>query len=273
MVGSVQKETVESLSFIIRSTKRKNLLLFLRNGPRTLREIREGLNVSSSGIIPQIRKLEARYLLSKNGNKYMLTQMGSVIAEHLCRLDGTLKVFEQNPQFWVEHDVCAIPEEFRLRLYQLGNYEIVRSTLTNVLLPHQVHVRHLLKSRWVKEVSPVLHPEYPEVILKLIENGISVSLIVTEKVLEELKKSHPKELLRIFSGGAMLLICREKIGVSFAVTDSFFSMRLFFRNGSYDLYHNLTSFETSAIKFGEALFDHYLRHSKPVCPENLLTVN
>ncbi|NOZ59112.1 MAG: winged helix-turn-helix domain-containing protein [Euryarchaeota archaeon] len=270
MAGSVQREAVEPVSFITRSTKRKNLLLFLRSGPKTLREIREGLKVSSSGIIPQIRKLEARGLLHKNGNRYMLTQMGSVIAEHLCRLEGTIRVFEQNPQFWVEHDVCAIPEEFRLRLYQLSRYEVIGSTLTNVLLPHQVYVKHLLKSKWVKEVSPVLHPEYPEVILQLIEGGVSVSLVVTEKVLEELRKSHPEELERILSGGARLLVCRERVGVALAVTDLFVSLRLFLRNGSYDFHQNLISFETSAIKFGEALFSHYARRSALVSPETLL---
>ncbi len=69
------------VSTITFSKKRENLLLFLIDGPKTLEDIRTSLNVTSSGMIPQIRKLEEQNLVRREGKKYLLTDTGTVIAE------------------------------------------------------------------------------------------------------------------------------------------------------------------------------------------------
>jgi predicted transcriptional regulator len=57
------------INFLVDSEKRKNLLLLLRGNSKTLDEIREPLKVTSSGIIPQIRKMEERHLICPNKKK------------------------------------------------------------------------------------------------------------------------------------------------------------------------------------------------------------
>ncbi len=73
------------------SKKRENLLLFLIDGPKTLEDIRNSLNVTSSGMIPQIRKLEEQHLVQQQGKKYLLTDTGMVIAEVFTSFIKTLE--------------------------------------------------------------------------------------------------------------------------------------------------------------------------------------
>jgi len=63
------------LDILTFSEKRENFLILLREGPKSLEEIRSSLNVTSSGMIPQIRKLEERNLVQRTGKNYELTDM------------------------------------------------------------------------------------------------------------------------------------------------------------------------------------------------------
>jgi len=58
----MKTKLLDTLTF---SEKRENLLILLKEGPRTLEEIRAKLNVTSSGMIPLIRKLEERNLVQR----------------------------------------------------------------------------------------------------------------------------------------------------------------------------------------------------------------
>ncbi len=49
--------------------------------------------------------------------------------------------------------------------------------------------------------------------------------------------------------------------VSFAVTDRFLSLSLFFKNGTFDPRNDLVGFDSSSIKWGEDLFKHYKENS------------
>jgi predicted transcriptional regulator len=126
-------------------------------------------------------------------------------------------------------------------------------------------MKNLLKSKWVKGVSPVLHPEYPKSLLMLAEKGIDISIIATREVLEKIKEKHKMELEKSASYKNMrLMVCDEEVKVAFTVTDFFLSIRLFLKNDTYDFYRNIISHEKSALKWGDDLFNYYEKRSKRV---------
>ncbi len=258
------REIEDPLAFIVLSRKRRNLLLLLRDGEKTLPEIRGSLGVTSSGIIPQLRKMEACNLIARNGKGYRLTSIGEVVAEHLSRLEKTLGTFKCDFKFWADHDITGIPEEFRLRLYELEGFRILRGSKANPLLPHREYIRNIKNSKWIKGVSPVFHDDYPEIFIQLLKEGANISIILTPEVLREIRVRNPKELIEALNTGRVkLFVYPGEIKVAFTVTDRFLSLGLFDKTGTYDFSTTLISFEDSARRFGESLFEYYRNFSTP----------
>ena len=69
------KISLIDLAFL--SEKRKDVLLLLVEGPKTGDEIKTALNVNSTAIMPQIKKLkEGRLIIQDKKNTYRLSDMG-----------------------------------------------------------------------------------------------------------------------------------------------------------------------------------------------------
>jgi len=251
--------------FMVSSRKRLKTLIFLSGGEGTLQSIKEATNSSSPAIIPQLRRMERMKLLKRKGRNYSLSSTGKVLAEHLRRLTATAEVFERYPDFWNSHELSALPEKFRMRLYELGKYRVLRADRTDPFIPHRVYIKNLEKAEWMLGVSPVLHPEYPQAVLKLVRLGKKVSLILTKEVIDKITVEYPEELREgLKYSNANLMICSNAY-VAFTVTDFFFSMMLPL-NGEHavDMYTSILSFEESAIRLGCELYNHYRSASYPL---------
>lgn len=254
------------LSLVTFSERRRDILLMLRKEPKTLKEIKDHFRITSPEIIPQIRKLEKGNLICQEGKKYFLTEVGEIVTKSYEQLHRTLKIFEKDMGFWKEHKI-EIPEEFRLRLHELGEYRIVQSSPTEVFEPHKEFMKILFNSATVKGISPIFHPEYPNFFLELAKRKKNISLIVTADVLERIRKEYGKELEKgLLYENFSLMVCNESIKVAFTITDSFLSLGLFLKNGNYDVYHDIVSFDSSAIKWGDELFRYYQNRAVKIDP-------
>lgn len=254
------------LSLLAFSEIRKEIILLIHQKPRTLTELKEHLELTSPVVIPELKKIEEKNLIHKEKEKYHLTEEGEAITEHFLRLYKTLRIFEENESFWKEHDLSGIPKKFLMRIHELGNYKILLSTPTDIYKPHNEYVKCLLKSEWIRGVSPILHLDYPKLFAALAENGIDISLIVNREVFEKIKKEHKKELQKYLNQrNAKLRVSDGNIKVAFTVTNALLSLG-FFRadTGNYDLHSDLVGSEPTAIKWGEDLFKYYERRSEIV---------
>lgn len=260
-----KKKELDIISFILFSEKRKNLLLFLRNGSKTLDEIKESLNVTSSGIIPQLRKMEERGLIYRKNKNYSLTDIGLVIAKSFDRFNRIVETFEKNRKFWEDHEISGIPEEFLLRIYELGDYEIIEGDEANIFKPHEEYIKNLSKARWVRGVFPVLHPDYPKIIIMLARNGADISIIMPENVLKRIRENYLLELEKGLSyENVRFFVCNKKVEVAFTVTDFFLTLRLFMKDKTYDFYRNIMSYDKSALAWGYDLYRYFEKQSKLV---------
>jgi predicted transcriptional regulator len=253
------------LGMITFSKKRSDILLLLQEKSRTLSEIKNYLKITSPEILPQIRKMEKNNLIYQEDGKYALTEVGEILTKSFDQLSRIVKIFETDMEFWKEHEIAGIPEEFRLRLHELGNYKVVQSDPVDIFKPHKEFMQNLLKSKWIKGVSPIFHPDYPKFFLALAKSGADVALIVTRDVFKMIKSGHTKELeMGLKCKNTKMLICEEDVKTAFTVTDKFLSLGLFGKNGLYDVYHDLISYDASAVKFGKDLFSYYERRSNKV---------
>ena len=258
----MKTKLLDTLTF---SEKRENLLILLKEGPRTLEEIRAKLNVTSSGMIPQIRKLEERNLVQRVGKSYSLTDIGMIVTNTLFPLVKTSEFVDKFENFLNDHDINAIPKHFLERIYELGDCRLVESNISEIYEPHKEFMEHILKSKTILGISPIFHHSYPAFFLHLAENGANVSLLLTSDVFEKTKTEYKETLLKFIGlQNTHLYVSGNDLRLAGAVTESFFSISLFFRKGGYDSQRDLISLDSSALIWGKQLFSYLVQDSSEI---------
>jgi predicted transcriptional regulator len=246
------------LSVLSFSEKREELIFLLLEKPMTLAEIKSHLEVSSPEILPRIKEMETKNLICKDNRNYVLTPIGKVVAKFFQPLIKTLHVIEENEEFWKEHMVEAIPQQFLERIGELGRCRLVESRLENMYEPHTEFFENIAKAEFVAGVAPIFNPAYPSFFLQLAQRKVCMSMILTKKVFEKVKKEHRTSIQRFLEyDNTRLYILDESVKLAFVITNNFLSLSLFLKNGTFDAQRDLISFDKSALKWGEELFIYY----------------
>jgi predicted transcriptional regulator len=250
------------LSILTSSEKRKRLVLLLTTGPKNWEEIKEVLDVSATGMLPQIRILEEKHLIRQEDRIYSLTEMGTVLASYLAPLVSTADALEEQYKFWCEHDITAIPMPLLTKIGELRDTRIIEGQIENIYEPHREFLENILLSKRVCGISPLVHPMYPRFFLELAKNGMEISLILTKKAYEKIQNDY-ELLLREGLGctNASLYVFDGQVRLAFIVTDRYFSLSLFLKNGIFDAKSDLISANPSARRWGEELFTYFQKQS------------
>ncbi len=256
---------------IFSSDKRKRLLLFLKNGPRTWEEIKANLDVTSSGMLPQLHILENEGLIIRSGKEYRLSDLGKLIVYFMEPLVSTIESLDNNKKFWKEHNIGAIPFEMLTRFAELRNVSIIECSMEESFEPHAQFLHRIRQSASVKGISPLVHPRYPQFFLEGAKQGKNISLILTKNAFNKIRKeysSHLEEGLQY--PNAALYVYHGDIHFAFIVTESYFSLSLFFHNDVFDSKRDLISADPSALAWGNDLFSHYQSRSERITrlPQN-----
>jgi predicted transcriptional regulator len=252
------------LNIISASDKRRNLLILLNREPREWDEIRQILNVTSTGMLPQIKILEAEHLIVRDGRKFSLTPMGKVLSTQMEPLVRTLDLLDKNRKFWREHDLSVLPPEILCSIGDLGDYQILEipdEDFFNVNL----FLENIAQAKMIKGVAHTVHPKYPQFFLTLAKNGVDSSLILTPSVYRVIKEKY-RDLLEewLDCGNVHLSVADSEIKFSFVVTDQNVSLSFFYNSGAFDSKRDVVSVNPSARKWGETLFAYYQKQSKKI---------
>lgn len=111
-------------------------------------------------------------------------------------------------------------------------------------------------------ISPIFHSSYPSLFLQLARSGADISLLLAGEVYDRLNTEFRDildEFLRIST--TRLYVSKEDIKLASVITDRYFNMSLFFKNGDYDPLRDIVSLDPSANKWGEEMFNHFLKNS------------
>jgi predicted transcriptional regulator len=250
------KISLIDLAFL--SEKRKDVLLLLEEGPKTGDEIKTALNVNSTSIMPQIKKLkEGRLIVQDDRNTYKLSEMGEIVVEKMEPLLNTVRVFEENYDYWTNHDFTAIPESLLNRIDELGNYFMLEPDLNRLFEVPEDFRKNLLESRDVKMFLSYFNPLHVKMYSELARKGAEICLILTEPVFDRMKKDYYDDLKALVeSRNVQIYICDKNVTLKDVVTERFCSLVLFDKKGKFD-HQRLMSFDESALKWCEELFLYY----------------
>jgi predicted transcriptional regulator len=253
------------LNVIISSEKRRNLLILLKNGQRTWDEIKTQLNVTATGMLPQIRILEEQGLIVREGKVYSLTELGKLVVHYLEPFDKTLMVIDSQKKFWQEHDIGALPKDLLLRIRELGIIQVIESKDEEIYESHKNFQEIVLNSKSVRGITHMVHPIYPDLFLGLARKGAQTGLILTSKAYNIVKiKYRPQLSDWLGYPNSSMYVLDEDIKFSFIVTDTYLSLTLFYHNGVFDSKRDLISSDPSALEWGGDLFAYYMKRSQKI---------
>lgn len=254
------------LELIVLSQKRKEILLFLKENPKTILEIKEFLNLSSVAVLPQLKKLRENSLIIKKGETYSLSPLGIAIVSRLQPIVDLLKVFGTEYNYWENHAIECIPTPFLKRIGELSSFKLSQPPdKTRLFDLHMECVENIKKSNKICGVFSFFHPSYLSFYTDFIKMKKNVSIIVTPNIYERIKKEFGDILRESFKfGNASFYVCSKEIELSYLVTDIFLSLTLPFSDGSFDYQRDVLSFDPPALKWGEELFAYYTEMSDKI---------
>lgn len=275
------------LDTIFLSEKRKNLLLLLKEeGPKSSEDIKEVLDFPWKSITPQIKRLTDWGLVLEDHGIYSLSDMGAVIASNAEFFLNTLSVYEENLDFWSDHDISPIPPDILRKIGELGHVRIMEPDFSNVFrIPEEI-MTNLISSKRIMSFISIFHPFSLLLLFEYLQKDIEATTIVTRKILETiqteyhsdiplLKISNPiinkalieykNEIKNVLSSKASnFLVYEDDLKpISMIVTDKIFFLSLLDKKGRLTTQF-LIAFEPEALKWGEELFMYYKERSKPV---------
>ncbi|WP_440956148.1 helix-turn-helix transcriptional regulator [Methanosarcina sp. Mfa9] len=255
----------ELMDMVFLSEKRKNLLLFLKSGPKNIDEIKEILQVSSTSILPQIKKLKEQKLVLQEDKTYELAPIGKVLVEKMEPIVSTLELFEENFEYWAERDLCGIPPELRKRLWELGKCKLIRPDLERMFEFDPEFMDNLNRADHIFESIAYFHPALITLCRDIANKGVEISLLVAEPVLQRCIDDYREDLLHFLSreNVTLFLYSGELRIASLTVTDDSMNLSLFSRKRHFDG-ESLVSYDSSSLKWGMELFKHLLKNAEQI---------
>lgn len=243
------------------SEKRKNVLvLLLREGPKKIDEIKDALNLNSSALMPQIKKLLKCDLLTYDSAEdvYKLSDMGALIVEKIEEFLNIVNVYVENHEYWETRDLSEIPYHMRKRIGNLTHCELLVADRDCLFEFHPTFVDNLINSKHVMMTSSTFQPQTVSLFSKLLRNNSKLSVVFTELIFDKFLDDFPEEFRCFLSHENMRISIRSGyIGpLTLVVTDTFMALWLFDKNGRFDG-TTLISYEKSALKWGQELFTYY----------------
>jgi predicted transcriptional regulator len=248
------------------SEKRKNLLLLLKEGPRDIDKIKTSLNETSRSIMPQIKKLLQKKLIVQNGDDYCLSEIGELIVENIGPLLDTMRVIEENKDFWITRDLSTLPPHLFNRLGEIGHYLLIEPELNRIFELPREFKDNLLKSKKVSTFISYVHPQIPYLYLELAEKGVTLSLFMTDIAFQKLNSEYVTEMKKILSYSSVeVYLCHENERLpTLVVTGGFVYLCFLNVEGRYD-HRDIISFDESALQWGTDLIEYYRSKSERVC--------
>ena len=259
----IQKQATDIIHLALCSDLRRSILVFLSNGKKSLGDLREKLNVSSTTAIHALRELEKHNLTFQDHERnYQLTTIGTVVTYKITDFCNTAEALTRTKEIFLQHDISGIPLSLLQKLGCLKEATIITIDSTDLYKIHDIFMNSLKGAKEINGISPIFVSDYPTVFEEILNHQVEVELIVTADVLEKVVQAADKEnLRRALDKNLKLYIIKQNPKVAFTSTNKSIFLGLYNLSGSYDVSKLLMGQSNKAIEWGRLLFEHYVRLS------------
>ncbi len=259
------------LDLVFRSEKRKNILLFLKEEPRSIEEIKVFLSLPAISVLPHLKQLKEGKLVVRiirpedKACKYGLTPVGQAIVENMEALLDTLETLENNYDYWTLRNLKGIPPFLRGRIGELKYSRLIKPDLNHMFELNPEYVEKLLQSKSVLNCTSFFHPSFTQLSLELAKKGTDICFMLTGPVFERFNADFREEMSSLLGfENVRIFVFPEDSGIAgLTVTDSFFLIALFPESEFFDNECLLCS-EPEAMEWGKELFFYLQKQAAEV---------
>jgi len=249
--------TDSPIAYVRSSSVRTDVVGSVSERTRSTDEILAALDASESAVYDALSDLQSRGVVSESGDGWQLTGTGRLICDTLERQQATDRLLSSDPAYWERHDVSVIPQPFRRRLPELGDYDVERATEGDLrgLVPWVVSHVEAVESCAV--ISPMYHREY-EVAMP---DTAGSQLVIGERVIDEILLDTEDDS----RPGRFDETAVRVTAVPFAIAVSAeWTILTIPEYGDQWADAKLIATSESAIEWGRDLFDHVWAESTPL---------
>ena len=147
-------------AFVISSSVRVDIVQRLAATPQPTDELIDHLDASTSAVYTALADLERQGVVFDDEAGWRLTGHGRLVVDLIDHRKSTVQTITHDQDYWETHRTDHLPREFRRRLPELGEYEIVRSEPPDVRAHARVAVDLLEQAESCRTAMPIHVPEY-----------------------------------------------------------------------------------------------------------------
>lgn len=216
------------------------------------------VDASESAVYASLNDLERRDLIEQNEEEWVVTGRGQLVTDLLAQRSSIEEFLNGDPGYWQSHDVSVIPERFRLRLGELGSYEVIRRTRTD---PRRV-IREVAKRIEASEYAWILAPIYTDEYATALPDTPRSRLVLGRQVVEgalgetvrDPDADRPEHTeIRIGEAPIGLTVLPDAVLLSFPTLE-----------GEYGTRSEILAESKSARQWAEAVFEFYWERATAV---------
>lgn len=250
------------LKAFTRSAVRTKIMLCLMDKELSAGDLEDEMGIRVSTILHSMKEMVEEDLAKRSPGGYSLTNIGKIQALLLNGLVSATVALDQRKAFWLSHDISSIPENLLIKIGMISQSHIMEADPAALLKVAQHAIAEMVKAKEIYGLSPIIIPGFSEAIIKAVENGANVNLILTESIIKEVVEQYHKEIKDLLlHSNFKLYHLSEEVKVAFTVIDSLLSLGLYRIDGGYDLGKDLICIGPVARSWGLELFEYYQKSS------------
>jgi predicted transcriptional regulator len=248
-----------------RSAVRTKIMLCLMDKEMSASELEKETDIRASTILHSMKDLVEEDLARRSPGGYSLTNIGKIQALLLDELVSAIVTLDQRKGFWLSHDISDIPKDLLSKIGMISQSHVMQADPSALLKIAEHAIAEMIKAKEIYGLSPIIVPGFSNAIIRAVENGASVNLILTENIIKEVKDQYHEYIIKLLNcNNFKLYQINDEVRIAFTVIDALLSLGLFRLDGGYDLGEDLICIGPMARAWGLELFDYYRKRSAPI---------
>lgn len=245
--------------FVVSSSVRVDILQRLAATTQPTDQLIDHLDASTSAVYTALADLERQGMVFDGDAGWRLTGQGRLVVDLIERRQSTVQTINHDQDYWETHRTDHLPREFRRRLPELGEYEIVRSEPPDVRAHARVAIDLLEQAESCRTAMPIHVPEYRNAFPDHSDSRLLFSPSVIDTVRAD-SGTRTRDRIRQIDAAK----CRVKdVQFGFTVSDS--SLMLALRPMTQSPVASMLISETdSAIRWASDLYESLWQEAEPV---------
>jgi len=194
--------------FVLTSSVRTDIVLRVLEATTPTDALLSGIDASDSAVYNALSTLRNRGLIRECEEGWKLTAHGHLVAESVAAWQSSEDFLATDPAFWKNHEIDVIPAQFRRRLPEIGEYEIIRDTPQEPNRCMDVAISMLESAENCDITTPYYSKRHQEAIPTDPETRLLVTREVLDVSFQRYKDGHREELNNLDPATLRLTDCQ-----------------------------------------------------------------